>query len=122
MKTTFRDGTCELVFDPLSFIGRLLALIPPPRFHMLRYAGVLGPGAKLRREVVEAVTAQSQRAAMQLTLVAAGQPVSQVQDDASPATRHPSVARCGCFRTRPRPRRLAARCIERGLGRSRPRR
>jgi hypothetical protein len=89
MKKTFRDGTCELSFEPLSFIGRLLALIPPPRFHMLRYAGVLGPGAKLRHQVVPAKPAQSQRAPVQLMLVQAGQPVSQVQDDASTATRHP---------------------------------
>jgi hypothetical protein len=32
MKKTFRDGTCELVFAPLSFIGRLVAHIPAPRF------------------------------------------------------------------------------------------
>jgi hypothetical protein len=91
MKQTFRDGTCELVFDPLSFIGRLVALIPAPRFHRLRYAGVLGPGAKLRHPVVPAVPAQSPRAAVQLTWVQAGRSGSgsQVQDDASPATRHP---------------------------------
>jgi hypothetical protein len=91
MKKTFRDGTCELVFDPLSFIGRLVALIPAPRFHRLRYAGVLGPGAKPRHQVVPAVPAQSPRAAVQLTWVEAGQSGSgsQLQDDASPATRHP---------------------------------
>jgi len=89
MKKTFRDGTCELVFAPLSFIGRLVALIPAPRFHMLRYAGVLGPGAKLRHQVVPAVPAQSPRAAVHLTLLQAEQPVSQLQDDASRATRHP---------------------------------
>jgi hypothetical protein len=38
--------------DPLSFIGRLCALIPPPRFHLIRYAGVLGPHSKHRAEVV----------------------------------------------------------------------
>jgi hypothetical protein len=89
MKKTFRDGTCELVFAPLSFIGRLVALIPAPRFHVLRYAGVLGPDAKLRHQVVPAVPAQAPRTAVQLTLVQAGQSVSQLQDDASPATRHP---------------------------------
>jgi hypothetical protein len=56
---------------------------------MLRYAGVLGPGAKLRHQVVPAVHAQSPRAAVQLTWVEGGQSVSQLQDDASPATRHP---------------------------------
>jgi hypothetical protein len=43
-----------------------------------------------RNQVVPAVPARSPRAAVQLTLVQAGQPpVSQLQDDASPATRHP---------------------------------
>ena len=40
------------MFDPLDFISRLVALIPPPRFHMLRYHGVLAAHAKARGEVV----------------------------------------------------------------------
>jgi hypothetical protein len=91
MKKTFRDGTGELTFDPLSFIARMITLIPPPRFHMLRYAAVLGPGAKLRHEVVPAKPVQSTRGPVQLKLmlVEAGQLVSQVQHDSPPATRHP---------------------------------
>jgi hypothetical protein len=41
-----------VVLDPLDFIARLCALIPPPRFHMLRYHGVLAALAKARPEVV----------------------------------------------------------------------
>jgi hypothetical protein len=52
MKKKWRDGTHALVFDALSFIGRLIALIPPPRGHMLRFHGVLAPHASLRSEVV----------------------------------------------------------------------
>jgi hypothetical protein len=80
-----RFADAEVLIDP----QHLHRLVRPPRFHMLRYAGVLGPGAKLRHQVVPAKPAQSQRAPVQLTLVQAGQPVSQVQDDASTATRHP---------------------------------
>jgi hypothetical protein len=52
MKKPWSDGTVALLFDPLSFIARLCALIPPPRFHMLRYAGVLAAHSTLRSKVV----------------------------------------------------------------------
>jgi hypothetical protein len=52
MKKRWRDGTHALVFDALSLIGRLISLIPPPRFHMLRFHGVLAPHAAARSEVV----------------------------------------------------------------------
>ena len=38
IKKKWRDGTHALIFDPLSFIGRLIALIPPPRVHLLRFS------------------------------------------------------------------------------------
>ena len=40
------------MLHPLDFISRLCALVPPPRFHMLRYHGVLSTHAAARREVV----------------------------------------------------------------------
>jgi hypothetical protein len=40
------------LLDPLDLIARLCALIPPPRFHMLRYHGVLAAHANARAEVV----------------------------------------------------------------------
>lgn len=41
-----------MLLDPLDFIARLVALIPPPRFHLLRYHGVLAAHANARSEVV----------------------------------------------------------------------
>src|SRR4030095_3019748 len=41
-----------VVMEPLDFIGRLCALIPPPKFHMLRFHGVLAPHSSLRARVV----------------------------------------------------------------------
>jgi len=38
-KSAFRDGTHAVLLDPQDSIARLCALIPPPRFHMLRYHG-----------------------------------------------------------------------------------
>jgi hypothetical protein len=51
-KRAWRDGTHAVILEPLDFIARLVALIPPPRFHMLRYHGVLAAHAKHRHEVV----------------------------------------------------------------------
>jgi hypothetical protein len=48
----WKNGVHVVVLDPLDFIARLCALIPPPRFHMLRYHGVLAAHAKARPEVV----------------------------------------------------------------------
>lgn len=52
MKKAWRDGTHALVFEPLDLIARLCAMIPPPRFHMVRYHGVLSSHASRRPEVV----------------------------------------------------------------------
>ncbi len=45
------DGTTSLRFEPLTFIGRLVPLIPPPRRHQVRYHGVLAPNASWRKEI-----------------------------------------------------------------------
>ena len=48
----WKDGTSAVLLDPLDLISRLCALIPPPRFHMVRYHGVLAGNAAARAEVV----------------------------------------------------------------------
>ena len=48
-----RDGRAKhRIMTPLEFLARLSALVPPPKFPLLRYAGVLAPASKWRREVV----------------------------------------------------------------------
>ncbi len=42
----------HFVFDPLVFIERLAALVPPPRMHQLTYHGVLSSAASRRSEIV----------------------------------------------------------------------
>ncbi len=49
---SWKDGTEAVLLEPMDFIARLAALIPPPRFHLLRYHGVLAANAKARVEVV----------------------------------------------------------------------
>lgn len=52
MKTPWPDGTSVLVFNGVELIGRLAALVPPPRLHAVRYFGIFAPNAKLRPLVV----------------------------------------------------------------------
>jgi len=54
LKRRHRDGTTHMVYEPLELLGRLAALIPPPRAHQLRYHGCLAPAAGLRARIVPA--------------------------------------------------------------------
>jgi len=46
-----RDGRTQLILSPLELIGRIAALVPPPRQHRHRYDGVLAPIAPLRPSI-----------------------------------------------------------------------
>ena len=35
------DGTSNLLLSPVDLLEKLATLVPPPRFHLLRYHGVL---------------------------------------------------------------------------------
>ena len=48
----WRDGTRAVVLTAEDLVARLCAMVPPPRFHLTRYAGVLASNAALRAEVV----------------------------------------------------------------------
>ena len=52
MRRPWRDGTTHVLLDPLTFIGRLAALVPPPRAHLLTYHGVLAPASSWRDAIV----------------------------------------------------------------------
>ena len=52
LRRPWRDGTRGFVFDPLTFIGRLAALVPHVREHQLTYHGCLAPASPLRDHVV----------------------------------------------------------------------
>ena len=36
LKTPYRDGTTPVIFEPLDFIARLVALVPKPRVNLTR--------------------------------------------------------------------------------------
>ncbi|MBZ5641079.1 MAG: transposase, partial [Acidobacteriia bacterium] len=55
LRHRWRDGTTHLLLDPLELMERLAVLVPPPRFHLVRYHGILAPRAAWRDRVVPAV-------------------------------------------------------------------
>ena len=52
LKSVWKDGTRAILLEPEDLVVRLIAAIPPPRFHLLRYFGVLSSHSSLRAEVV----------------------------------------------------------------------
>ncbi len=48
LKRPWPDGRTHLVSEPVAFLRRLIGIIPPPRRHLVRYAGVFGPAIKAR--------------------------------------------------------------------------
>jgi hypothetical protein len=52
LKRAFKNGVSELVFEPLAFLARLAALVPPPGFHLTRYFGLFSSGSLYRSLVV----------------------------------------------------------------------
>ncbi len=51
-----RDGNSQVASArrERELLGKLAALVPPPRFHLLRYQGVLAPRARTRDGIVPA--------------------------------------------------------------------
>ncbi len=52
LKTRFADGTTHILFTPSEFIEKLCALIPPPKNHLVRWAGIFAPNHPLRAKVI----------------------------------------------------------------------
>jgi len=44
LKTPWKNGTTHVEFEPVEFIAKLAALVPPARAHLTRFHGVLTPG------------------------------------------------------------------------------
>jgi hypothetical protein len=47
-----KNGATHLVMTPVQCLARIAAIIPPPRFPLLRFAGVLAPSSSWRSAVV----------------------------------------------------------------------
>jgi hypothetical protein len=51
LKRAYADGTVAVEMDPLSLLCRLATSVPPPRFHTVKYAGVLAPASPWRSRI-----------------------------------------------------------------------
>ena len=51
LKTPYRDGTTHAFFEPIDFIGKLAALIPPLRLNLTRFFGVFAPHSNPRAQM-----------------------------------------------------------------------
>ncbi len=51
-RRAWKNGRTGVVLDPMTFLSRLAAQVPPPRRHGLTYHGVLAPAASRRAEIV----------------------------------------------------------------------
>lgn len=52
LRHRWRNGWTHVVFEPLEFVAKLAALVPPPMFNLVRYHGVLSPAACWRSSIV----------------------------------------------------------------------
>ena len=63
LKKAYTDGTVAVDMDPLSLLCRLATSVPPPRFHTVRYAGVLAAASPWRRRITPKPSTQEPAAA-----------------------------------------------------------
>jgi hypothetical protein len=54
LKTPWHNGTTHVIFEPLDFVSRLVALVPKPRVNLTRFHGVFAPNSKYRAQVTPA--------------------------------------------------------------------
>jgi hypothetical protein len=52
MKKPNRQGATSVVMSPERFLSKLVALVPPPRQHQVRYYGVFAGRHRLRKKIV----------------------------------------------------------------------
>lgn len=52
LKKPYSDGTTHIVMTPMELLERLAAIVPRPRVHLTRFAGVFAPHFKHRSMVV----------------------------------------------------------------------
>ena len=50
-ETPWKNGTTHVEFEPVEFIAKLAALVPPPRAHLTRFHGVFPPNATWRAQL-----------------------------------------------------------------------
>jgi hypothetical protein len=89
LKKPWPDGRTHLVLSPVAFLRRLAGILPPPHRHLVRYAGVFAPRARLRAGVVALAPANLAEAAV----IAAAWAVESTSPAALPPSSPPGRAR-----------------------------
>jgi hypothetical protein len=84
-KAAWKDGIHAVLLALLDFIARLCALVPPPRFHMVRHHGVLAAHLFARAEVILGCDCSSPPAQRLLFTAADVAPLAPPE----PPSRHP---------------------------------
>ncbi len=81
-KSSRRVSRCRIM-TPASFLARLCALVPPPRYPLTRFHGVLAPRAKASHR---AAAARERAARMRLGVVSASRPTRDAGPSRGAAT------------------------------------
>ena len=100
LRRPWRDGTRAFVFDPLTFLERLAALVPHPREHQWTYFGILAPASPLRDAVVPRRTVAHRTGPSPGPRRAPGAGEAEAEAEAAPcakAQRRSSLARLAVF-------------------------
>ncbi len=85
LKTPYRDGTTHVIFEPLDFIARLVALVPKPRVNLTRFHGVFAPNSAHRARVTPAKRGKGNQAS-----------ASHAPEDTTPAERRAAMSLKRC--------------------------
>ena len=80
LKTPYRDGTTHVIFEPLDFIARLVALVAKPRVNLTRFHGVFAPNSAHRARVTPAKRGKGNKAS-----------ASHAPEDPTPAERRAAM-------------------------------
>jgi hypothetical protein len=62
VKTPYRDGTTQVIYEPMVIIARHVSLAPKPRVNLARYHGVFAPNSAHRARVRPAKRGKSNKA------------------------------------------------------------
>jgi len=80
LKTPYANGTTHIIFEPLDFISRLVALVPKPRVNLTRFHGVFAPNSHHRARVTPAKRGKGEKTK-----------VANDKHDQTPAERHAAM-------------------------------
>ena len=83
----WKDGTHAVVLEPLDLMARLAAIVPPPRWHLVRYHGVLA--AAERTEVVPTKVPRPPLGGEELPLPLSPGPQPEPEPRTAEPSRHP---------------------------------